>query len=873
MIPLLAVAAAALLVQVLLAGTAAGLGLRQEPLAAAMLVAAVGVGLRSRRRVPYLSDGVALALLVPLRGPIADVLVRALPAGRAALLLAAAASLLPVGFVLGRLLHPCLRGGLSPALLGVALSYVAVSWWGAGALLPAWLLGAAVAAALTAGREALRGGQPEHLVGEARDGSCLRAALCGFAIGALGLVLARVVPAYVGPGPHAGTDIICVLTAPVALLAALGRVVASAGPVRRLLAGAGGVVLAVLLVLLIEPLALYREAMIQVDLTRKLALWGGRGWPLIDDWRLWLAMFAARPLIGAGLALATLDARSAGALFLGVGAALAATVLTDVAPQASPALMLLSASGAALVAGVIGLAGRRGAWAAPLAAVPFLLVAPESRPSFDEVRRPGEFTIEAFERAPLEDVVLFSTPDRDSHSLEGRAAWKHTCTCLEPVYDLDESGQLVERFTGGSSHDDEERGGPSDPRRCYGLRIGGRTAFAGATPIGPGGGLARLTRLFARPGRTLVAGRGAELLAADLNEAGLASETRVASPTPFGSMLTRILLEAFGSSGWQAGRVLDPAVALREASPGEFDTIVLVGALDDHDALTAEALGRARELLGPGGRCLAWIDASDVDAAALGARLAAFASAFGAASAAFVEMRELDAPLVALVGWADETGRLDSEELHARLARLAPAAGRTRLRDSADLAALLLLDGSGMSALEASAPAHRGARMILTAGADGRGWAALADLPSGSADFSTVAVGGPPSRGWPRALLRGLAIHSSYEYRVGEVNEMLLEIRPDVDWAAFEREVEQYAQVGGDDPRRALALEALLEPLALYGDFGRFADVWERTSASELPSVRLALLKAVVLRSSLEVEAAEQELQRAAQLRRAELRR
>ncbi len=114
--------------------------------------------------------------------------------------------------------------------------------------------------------------------------------------------------------------------------------------------------------------------------------------------------------------------------------------------------------------------------------------------------------------------------------------------------------------------------------------------------------------------------------------------------------------------------------------------------------------------------------------------------------------------------------------------------------------------------------------------------------------------------------MAGLALHTRYSYRLEGLNETLLEIKRDVDWALHDREVEYYvraAERDSDDPLLHFVLAALLEPLAKVGDFGRFAEVFEATGARSMSSWRLALLEAWVQQQSLEVEAAEAALQRA----------
>jgi hypothetical protein len=115
-------------------------------------------------------------------------------------------------------------------------------------------------------------------------------------------------------------------------------------------------------------------------------------------------------------------------------------------------------------------------------------------------------------------------------------------------------------------------------------------------------------------------------------------------------------------------------------------------------------------------------------------------------------------------------------------------------------------------------------------------------------------------------LFAGLATHAEYDYDLADLNDTLLEVQPDVDWQAFDREAACYAQAAQsnpDDPLLQQALVSLLEPLAFSGDYGRFARVFEATGARRMRNVRLALLEAWVQRHSLEEEAAQAALQRA----------
>ena len=110
------------------------------------------------------------------------------------------------------------------------------------------------------------------------------------------------------------------------------------------------------------------------------------------------------------------------------------------------------------------------------------------------------------------------------------------------------------------------------------------------------------------------------------------------------------------------------------------------------------------------------------------------------------------------------------------------------------------------------------------------------------------------------------APNSSNSQRLVEVarncgcpQSMLIQRAADIDWSAFDLEVDYYANEAGPDPDHPLlhlAVAALLEPLLDAGDIGRVADVFERVSAAEMDSWRLASIHAEALAASLEPELA-----------------
>jgi len=180
-----------------------------------------------------------------------------------------------------------------------------------------------------------------------------------------------------------------------------------------------------------------------------------------------------------------------------------------------------------------------------------------------------------------------------------------------------------------------------------------------------------------------------------------------------------------------------------------------------------------------------------------------------------------------------------------------------------------VLDGAGLAALADDTAAHARARPVRgCAFADG-GWASLAPLYDPGARLSRAVAGAADGPRPAPDLLAGLALHATFEYELEGLNSMLLEIKPDVDWARWEQEVAAYERAARADPSSPLlahALAALLEPLAVVGDFGRFADAFTRCGGAALPSWRLALQEWWVQQGSLEPQAAQAAAERARRL-------
>lgn len=898
----LALALGVVLFHRLLAGAEVDLGPLAAPGCAAVLLLAAGAGLLTRGKRPYLSDGVAFALLLPLQGPLRELVLAALPAGAAAAAAAALLSLGPAGFVLGRQLRPCGESGAPALVLGVALGQLLVAC-GAAGWLPAWLAGAAAAALLAALAETAPS-RDGHASDPPRVVDGLPALLLGAALGLLLCVLPRVAATYATPTVRWEEDAALVLLLPAALVAWPAAVLAGEGRGRRWVGLAGGVLLAWAAVQTLQHLALHENAMGQVFLSRQLhdralrvaallpagvarAL-SGQGQHL-DAWA-WLVVFSGLPAAAAGVALGARRGADLGWLALGAGLAAAAPYALAVRPVDAPALLVLLAGSLALVGAPLALLGARGLWLLPLGVLPLLDLSGEdplalrALPGLQEVRRPGEYGIDASARTLLADVALPRASGRDVGAPEAERAREEAFTGRVPAFELRADGspranfEPEEQHAFGVEHEDEPPAEePAAPVFSRGLRVAGVPLHARHPPTGPEGSVGRLVRLLAPRGPAFVTGLGAELLAADLHDAGLAEALEVSSPVPLGRPLLTVLLDDLGSAGWQAAQVDEPVAATRAAAPGAFATVLVAPARDDLPGVAAllaeEHLRRLFGLLAPGGRCLAWLDTSGASQTALAARLSAFGAVFGARCAAFVEPRELDAPFVLLLGWRDEAGAPAADGLRARLPLPDASGRRARVVAPEDLAALLVRDGAGLQRLaDERAPLSR-ARPRQGHGYSDGGWTALAPLCDVGARLSAVVAGASDgaSDGAPPSpdLLAGLALHATYDYQPVGLNSMLLEIKRDIDWARWEQELACYERAARAQPASPLlahALAALLEPLAITGDYGRFAQAFTRCGGAALPSWRLALQEWWVQQGSLETEAAERAAQRAREL-------
>ncbi len=910
-----------LLAGLLLFGTATDLGVSFAPVATAILLLACGAGAAmrggscasSRRR-----DAVVLTLIVLLRGPLSDALLAVIPGGaRSTWIIVALVTLAPAGLLLGRLLRGALQGAFAALLAGVCVGALAIGF-GVQGLLPAWLtVPLAVLLIWWLSRRPEACDHAEHSPPDPHTTPLPASGSIGLLLGAslalVALCFRRVVPAYASPTEHPDMDVLLMLLLPAALVAWPAGVLAR-GRATRWLGALGGLSLCGAAWITTDSLGLYQNSVALVGLKRMFhdrALHAGG---LIADWHVWLLSFSGAVAAALGIAAgAVRGTRAAAGALLGVGLAHLAEFLL-IAPQSplatgtagAPLRLLVAASSCGALLLPLFLFGRKGWLALPVAVIPFLAWEPESGApwfsttmwrqvaGFDEVRRPGEYSAECFERDLAADVTVFSTPGVDSRALEGRDAYTQTLSARTPLFSLGPNGEMqtaigyegahpVFGVPGQAAETTDETIGetagettqkPSTPEvqieRFYGLRVAGRSLHRQHSPIGAEGSVGRLTRLMAVPGSVLACGIGAELLAADLHDSGQASSAVVASPVPLGNIGTRVLLDHLGSNGWQAAQIEDPQVSLRTTQSGIIDTVVVAPSEASlpgvAELCTLESIERMRRLLAPGGRCLLWLDTSELGERELRARMASFGAVFGERSAAFVEPRELDPPFVLLLGWVDDAGRPSRRDLEGRLPSPDASGFRARIRRPEDLAALLLRDGTGMSVLADSGPLHARARPICSVAGAEAGWAAVMAVLGEAPQLASVVEGAGPARSGAREVFAGLAKHGRYSYRLLGLNDTLLEIKPDVDWPLFDAEVACYVRASEqdpDDPLLQLALAALLEPLALVGDLTRFATAYEACHAERMRSWRLALQEAWVRKEGLQLEESEAAIARA----------
>ena len=920
MIPALTAAVALLVAHALLAGAQLDLGAEGRGAALVALLAGAGAGCLSRQRLPYLAEGLAITVLVPLRGPLCRTALALLPTGAGGTAVAAAVSLAPVGFALGRQVAWMGRGSLVGALVGWCLGDLA-ALSGAVAWLPGPFTGFLAAASFAVLAELGAGRRDREVPGPAQWG----ALPLGMALALAVMVLRRGVGAYHEPGLHADVTTRLALLLPAALVAWPASVLAGGVWSRRVFAALGAGLFAWALQSDVQLLATYADPGKHVGLSRAVntaALrWNEWG---VRQWWVWLAAFSGLAAAGLGMLCGALRWRALGPALVGADLGV---VLHDATVAGSPftlleledrhlafvgpVTLLMVAAGLAWFGAGLGLAGKAGLLGLPLVLLPFVTVGTEYHLGLEEVRRIGEPVVEAFQRRVAGDVAVFSTYGPDTASPEGNERYRSTFTQRRPLWNVEhleawaadpeafipaahdhgahaepddhdthdhpheEGLEEAEPRADEDLYEYDEHGRIIDPtvrdllkQRRHGLRVAGVDMHGDEPPTGPEGSATRLLRLFGVPGRAGVFGIGAEFLAADLVDAGLARSLVVGSEAPLGGIQFGLLKDALGLPGFEAVVETRPRDLLRRLAPGTLNMAVVAPGRHEWPGTatreSCEAYRDLRALLAPGGRALAWIDTTDLGGRALAARLAAFGAAFGERSAAFVEMRGLQPPFVLLLGWVDEAGRPRADDLRLPAPDLTGL--RTRLAGFDDLSAMLLRDGRGLVELADDGPVHRAGRPQPTGlWADG-GWAAVGRVCDPAADLSSV-VAGADSRARPSpALLAGLETHGDYSYHLARLRTQVVEFLPDIEWSAFEREWRHYAEAAElrrDDPLLMLAVAALLEPLVLEQDFTRFAEVFEAVGADRMPSWRLALMEAVVRHSVLQPEQAAAARQRA----------
>ncbi len=883
MIGLVATAIAVVLVHGLLASAVLQAGLGVGVAAPAVFAVATGLGLLGRPRLHVLAYASALAVLHALRGPVAE-LVAAGISGETGTTIAAAVSLAPVGFVLGRLLGPLATGGPVVLALGACVGSLAVlagvvSW------LPGAFTGLAAAGAFAGLSELGRERRHHRDAGADAEHPGWEGVPFGFALGVAWLTLRRVVPGYVTPPPHAGEEVFLALLLPALVVAWPAAVLASSEGTGRVVRAVGLLAVGYGLWRLAGSLTLYQHSMPYVSTNTSLRQLAARWGPPVTEWRAWLVVFSGLPAACLGVALGALRPTARGPLLLGLGAAFLSQAWILRESSLGPQQLLVAAAGVAAVGALVAWS-RWAVLAVPVGVAAVLLFPEDTRSAYDAVRRVGEPAVESAERRLPADIAVFSSFGPDTAAVQARRVYGTTFTHRLPLGEARVLAGEPWAEHHGHAHDDEPAPPPllADPSgdadllepevRHYGVRVAGVPAHPGHDPLGAEGSVGRLQRLFARRGRAFVTGVGAELVAAELVDAGLAEGVDVSSPMPFGDRPQRVLLALVESAGMSLPVRDDPLRVIGAGTPASYATVVV--APEDSGwpgagiVSAEESLAGLAALVAPGGRCLAWLETASLDARALAARVAAFGAVFGERSAAFVEPRGLDAPLVLLVGWVDDSGRPTAAELEASLPTSDATGRRTRLAALSDLGALLVLDGAGVAEVASSSARLTRATPRPPAAFTSRGWAAVGALLGRSRALDTVVAGGPRTAHELTAIVEGLALHDTYAFGAANLSSsMLVEIVDDVDWAAFDREVAAYARAAASDRQNPLlhhALASLLSPIAGVGDATRFVEVFEATDAASMESWRLAALEAHVRRTGLQEAEADAALARARRL-------
>jgi hypothetical protein len=879
----IAVALAVVLSHLLLDGSRMDQGLQVTVTAPATLAIAIGLGLLSRARLHILTYGSALALLVPLRGPLYELVDTAIPGGSAAWL-AVVVSLAPAGLVLGRILSTLTQGSGPGTAAGWVLGELAVMA-GVVSFLPGIATGLLMATAFAGLAEAGRDQRLHRDGGTTQDGSAAwEGAPFGFAVGMTWLTLRRVVPGYSTPPLHVGSEVALALLLPGVLVAWPASVLASGSAARRVLRMAGFLAVGYALWKLSGSLNLYRFSGSYVSVNTEIRQTAVRWGAPVTEWRGWLMVYCALPAAAFGVVLGCLSKAARAPSLLGLGVALAAESWVLQEPAYGPQQLLIAAAGVATLAALSG--WRRLALIVVPAGVGAAAWIPmQDLATYEDIRRIGEPRVESSDRQLAADVALYSSGPSAISALQARRNYGTTFTDREPLGEVLEL--LGEPWSSSHDHgaeaeplpiplafplDDDEEGGQLEQATHYGLRFAGVAAHAGHDPMGAEGSLGRLNRLFGVPGRCLATGIGVEFVGGDLLDSGIATSVDASSAMPMGLRSQQVLFSLTGSVGFGLNVSRDPLHEARVALAGSYSMVVIAPERTEWPGAgvvsTEESLARYAELLAPGGRCLLWLDTDSLDVRSLRSRIASFGAVFGERSAAFLEMRELAAPYLLLLGWIDAAGQPRADELLARIPGPDVTGLRTRLWGLDDLGAMLLLDGAGIADVASSAARHRRSTPRPPSSFRETGWVAVSGLLGGARDLDSL-VPGSAVRGHDLDdVVAGLAVHSLYDYDLGPLGgAMLIEVVDDVDWDAFDREAAHYVRASESDSENPLlqhALAGLLGPLARAGDATRFAEVFEATDAAGMRSWRLAALEAHVRRAGLQELEADEALERAA---------
>lgn len=892
----LGTALVAVVARALLTGSVVDVGLAWGGWAAAVVALGLGAGALGRR-VPTLFDALTLAVAVVVRGPLAAGCVAVFGTGAFGVGVALVASLLVPAAMLGRFAGAWTRGPLGAVALGWATGEVLVitglvaAWPGLATGPLAGLAAFALTRGLAASDEtpdepASDEPAPDPPPRRRASPDVATALLLGASLTLALLVLRRVIPGYASPTVHAGSEWLVVLLVPVAVIAALVAVIVddTTSTTARVVRLLGGTALAGALVFVVYDASAGYQLNAHIGLTRSLrettrTLALDRPWlAALEPWDLWVASFVGWPAVGAGLLSGALRGRAAGGFALGAALAFAGEwVVVATHPVFGPAWLLLASAGLALWAGVVGLVGPWGLLAAPLAAVPFVLRGDVTWVGFDEIRRPGELAVEAHARSVTAESAVFSSPRRGTTSPEGTLAYMRTSIGREPFFPVYEDA--FAEFDAKVRRMEEE--GREGLKRFYGVRYAGVTAHPGHPALGDDGSVGRMLRLFGTDGETLVVGYGAELVALDWTETGRAESIAVATPSAdlsgerFGDyqLVVAALTETSGLPTPARGNV---AAVLADAAADAtlFDLVVVAPERPEWPGagapLSRERLASIADVLAPGGRCLAWIDTTSLDARSLRARLAAFGDVFGSRSLAFLEPREQDPPFVVAVGWLDADGDPRDDVLPPGATRGIELSGlRSTIRTREELADHLLVDGEGLARLAEVGPVHTRDHFVVPSRFAPAGWSAVRELYDPAA---RLGPDDPHPTDAPDAMpawLDSLVLHDRYSMHLEFVNQTVVENIGDIDWDAYADEVARLAEAARLEPHHPLVqhgVASLGERLVINAEFTRFAELYEAVDGEAMESWRLELLKAAALDGMLDPDAALEALDRAREL-------